>query len=62
MISPMSRISDVRLSYNKQQEKTIKEVLVQFQNEAPSWIPYETLLAIEEQMNDWRHYLQLRSK
>ena len=29
-------------------EKNIKEVQVQFKNEPPAWIPYETLLAIEE--------------
>ena len=48
MINPLSAVKNTRTSYCKFLEKNIKEVQVQFKNEPPAWIPYDTLLAMEE--------------
>ena len=42
----MSRILDKRIQNNMRQ--LITEVQVQFDNESPAWIPYETLIAIQK--------------
>ena len=47
MNNPISCIKNTRLKYRKDLSKTITEVQVQFKNEEPAWIPYETLLAIQ---------------
>jgi len=47
MNNPISHVKNTRLTYSKFLEKNIREVLVQFDSEEPAWIPYETLLAIE---------------
>lgn len=44
--NPMSYIKNVRVVHNKQLDRSVKEVLVQFKDEPPAWIPYETLLAM----------------
>lgn len=49
MNSPLSEVKHTRTTYSKQYEKTFVEVLVQFKDEPPAWIPLETLLAIKEQ-------------
>ena len=36
----------VRESYSKWLQKNVTEVQVQFEEEEPTWIPYDTLLAI----------------
>ena len=46
MINPMSVVKNVRTSYSRFLQKNIKEVEVQFDNEEPAWIPYDTLLAM----------------
>lgn len=46
MENPLSYIKNTRVNYNKLLEKQITEVLVQFKDEQPSWIPYETLIAM----------------
>ena len=46
MINPMSVVKNVRTSYSRFLQKNIKEVEVQFENEEPEWIPYDTLLAM----------------
>lgn len=46
MNNPISYVKNTRLAYRKDIESVITEVLVQFRNENPAWIPYETLLAI----------------
>lgn len=48
MDNPLSYVKNTRLTYSKQYEKTITEVQVQFYNENPAWIPYETLIAIQK--------------
>ena len=47
MISPMSCVKNTRQTYNKELEQVITEVQVQFDNEHPAWIPYATLLSIQ---------------
>ena len=46
MISPLSFVKNVRTVYDRFYQKNVKEVQVQFQNENPAWIPYDTLLSI----------------
>ena len=46
MINPMSVVKNVRTTYSRFLQKNIKEVEVQFENEDPAWIPYDTLLAL----------------
>lgn len=50
MISPLSHVKNTRTTYSKFLEKNIKEVKVQFADEEPAWIPYDTLLAIESKI------------
>lgn len=47
MNNPISVVKHTRTSYSKQYGKLFVEVLVQFKDETPAWIPYETLLAIQ---------------
>jgi hypothetical protein len=47
MMNPISYVKNTRESWSKTLEKSITEVQVQFKDENPAWIPYETLLAIE---------------
>lgn len=51
MISPLSHVKNTRKIYSKILEKTVTEVQVQFKDEEPAWIPYHTLLAIENLLN-----------
>ena len=46
MFSPLRYVQNVRTVYSRFYEKNIKEVEVQFENEEPAWIPYDTLLSI----------------
>lgn len=48
MLNPISYVKNTRVSYSKYLEKNIKEVQVQFTDENPTWIPYETLIAINQ--------------
>ena len=48
MISPMSYVKNTRKTYSKQYEQIITEVQVKFADENPTWIPYETLLAMQK--------------
>ena len=48
MKNPISCVKNTRKSYRKDLQKTVVEVQVQFKDETPAWIPYETLLAIQE--------------
>ena len=45
MKNPLSPVIQVRESYSKWLQKSITEVEVQFKDEDPAWIPYNTLLA-----------------
>ena len=46
MFSPLRYVQNVRTVYSRFYQKNIKEVEVQFNNEEPAWIPYDTLLSI----------------
>tara|TARA_S200002703_G_C3616148_1_gene189180 strand:+ start:339 stop:491 length:153 start_codon:yes stop_codon:yes gene_type:complete len=48
MNNPISYIKNTRKTYRKDLEKVVTEVQVQFKGEEPAWIPYDTLLAIQE--------------
>ena len=47
MNNPLSPVKMVRESYSRYLQKNFTEVLVQFKEEEPAWIPYETLLAMQ---------------
>ena len=47
MRNPLSPVIQVRESYSKWLQKSITEVEVQFKDEDPAWIPYNTLLAMQ---------------
>jgi len=44
--NPLSPVKNTRQTYDKQLERVITEVQVQFADENPAWIPLDTLLAI----------------
>ena len=46
MINPLSYVKNVRTVYDRFYQKNVKEVQVQFLDEDPAWIPYETLISI----------------
>ena len=46
MTNILSCVKNTRTVYSRYLEKNIVEVQVQFANEDPAWIPYDTLLAI----------------
>ena len=48
MINPISYVKNTRTSYSKLLDRNINEVQVQFDDENPAWIPYDTLLAMQE--------------
>ena len=59
MISPLSFVKNVRTVYDRFYQKNIKEVQVQFLDENPAWIPYDTLLSmlqvdIKEDYTEWK--------
>ena len=59
MINPLTHVKNVRTVYDKFYQKNVKEVLVQFLDEDPAWIPYETLLSmlslsIENDYTEWK--------
>ena len=54
----LSYVKNVRTVYDRFYQKNVKEVQVQFLDEDPAWIPYETLLSmlslnIEKNYTDW---------
>ena len=59
MINPLSYVKIVRTVYDRFYQKNIKEVQVQFLDENPAWIPYDTLLSmlqvdIKEDYTEWK--------
>ena len=48
MMNPLSHVKMVRESYSKWLQRNVTEVQVQFKDEEPAWIPYDTLLAMQE--------------
>ena len=60
MINPLSHVKNVRTVYDRFYQKNIKEVQVQFLDENPAWIPYDTLLSmlqvdIKEDYTEWEN-------
>jgi len=49
MNNPLSPVKMVRETYSRWLQRNVTEVLVQFKEEEPAWIPYETLLAIQSE-------------
>ena len=49
MNNPLSPVKMVRESYSRYLQRLVTEVQVQFKDEEPAWIPYETLLAIQSE-------------
>ena len=47
MKNPLSPIKMVRETYSNWLQRHVTEVQVQFKDEPPAWIPYETLLAMQ---------------
>ena len=47
MMSPFGNVLNTRETYSKFYQKIFTEVEVQFHEENPTWIPLDTLLAIE---------------
>mgnify|MGYP000019755439 FL=1 len=52
MISPFSVVKNTRESYSIFHRETYTEVEVQFEDEKPTWIPLETLLAIQKYLSN----------
>ena len=50
--NPISYVKNTRQTYSKQYETVLTEVQVQFGDENPAWIPYETLVAMERVCNE----------
>ena len=48
MKNPLSPVKMVRETYSRWLQKNITEVQVQFKDEEPAWIPYDTLLAMQQ--------------
>jgi len=48
MNNPLSPVKMVRETYSRYLQKNFTEVQVQFADEEPAWIPYETLLAMQK--------------
>tara|TARA_B100000686_G_scaffold324097_1_gene379472 strand:+ start:228 stop:431 length:204 start_codon:yes stop_codon:yes gene_type:complete len=48
MKNPLSPVKMVRETYSNWLQKHVTEVQVQFKDEDPAWIPYDTLLAMQE--------------
>ena len=46
MNNPLTFVKNVRTVYHRFYEKNVKEVEVQFKDEDPAWIPYDTLIAM----------------
>ena len=52
MENPLSPVKNTRKTWNRQLEKVVTEVQVQFGEENPAWIPLETLLALQEKRSN----------
>ena len=52
--NPFRPVKSVRTVYDKFYQKNVKEVQVQFKDEDPAWIPYDTLIALmESEIEQW---------
>tara|TARA_Y100001933_G_C18760427_1_gene463777 strand:- start:512 stop:685 length:174 start_codon:yes stop_codon:yes gene_type:complete len=52
MISPFGVVTNTRETYSRFYQKNFTEVEVRFRDEIPSWIPLETLLAIQSYVSE----------
>ena len=50
--NPISYVKNTRQTYSKQYETVLTEVLVQFADENPAWIPYDTRVEMERVCNE----------
>ena len=48
MKNPLSPVKMVRETYSRWLQRTVTEVQVQIKDEPLAWIPYETLLAMQD--------------
>ena len=48
MNNPLSPVKMVRETYSRYLQRHVTEVQVQFKDEEPAWIPYDTLLAMQK--------------
>ena len=46
MYNPVSFVKNVRTYYRRFLQKIVQEVEVQFMDEDPAWIPYDTLISM----------------
>ena len=46
MINLLSYVKNVRTVYHRFYQKNVKDVEVQFQDEDPAWIPYDTYISM----------------
>ena len=53
MNNPLSPVKNVRETYSRFYQEVFTEVEVQFGDERPAWIPYETLLAMMQNEKDF---------
>ena len=44
--NPIRPVKNVRTVYDRFYQKNVKEVQVQFQDEDPAWIPYDTYISM----------------
>jgi len=52
--NPLRPVKNVRTVYDRFYQKNVKEVQVQFKDENPAWIPYDTLIAMmETEIEQW---------
>ena len=52
--NPIRPVKNVRTIYDRFYQKNVKQVQVQFKDEDPAWIPYETLIAMmETEIEQW---------
>ena len=52
--NPFRPVKNVRTIYDRFYQKNVKEVQVQFKDENPAWIPYDTLIAMmESEIAQW---------
>ena len=52
--NPIRPVKNVRTVYDRFYQKNVKEVQVQFKDENPAWIPYDTLKAMmESEIEQW---------
>ena len=52
--NPFRPVKNVRTVFDRFHQKNVKEVQVQFSDEDPAWIPYDTLIAMmETEIDQW---------